>query len=291
MSIQLKIAGSLIVIALIVVLLFSSPGAFFSTGVSFIDTELHGSSDSGQFVRTRMDLADPQQVGRIIEQTEWTGYQYDWEEFKQMLGAETLAAWSCYHPSSSRVVWFLIIQSKDTTSFHPPPVCYQSLGYIIEEESTIDIPVPGEGWAMEGVFEFSDDPHIYGGSVRVKELIVARKVGSNQMDRRLVLYCYLKEERTAYPSTITMIRVSAIIPSSDSYEDVLTLEKKLITDFFPLMFEPREGGRTLSRWLFDEWGPMGGLVIAVMILIPLGFMVYSIVCHSRKKRVEGLEHS
>ncbi len=276
MSIQLKVAGSLVVMALIVVLLFSSPGAFFSTGVSFIDTELHGSSDSGQFVRTRMDLANAQQVGHIIEQTEWAGYEYDWSSFEQQLGAEKLSAWACHHPSSSMAVWFLIIQSKDLISFHPPPVCYQAMGYAIEEETTVDIPVPGEGWAMGKVAECFDDPYIYSGSIRVKRLVVAKEERGKRVDRRLVLYCYLKKKRTANPSTITMIRVSAVIPSPDSYEEVLALEEKLITDFFPLMFEPREGGRTLSRWLLDEWGPMGVLAIAVMILLPLVFLMYSI---------------
>lgn len=277
MSKQLRVTSGLVVLVLVVVLLVSSPGTFFAKGVSFIDTEIHGSADSGQFVRTQMDLSSARQMEEVIQQTEWIGTPYDWSVLEQQLGAEILTAWICRHHSSPTVVWFLVIQSKDVTSFHPPPVCYQALGYDIVEETTIDIPVSGEGWATEEIAEFMDDPNVYTGSIRVKKLVVAREENGKPTERRLVLYYYLKEGRTANPGMITMIRVSAIIPNQGPYDEVLNLEKKIVADFFPLMFQPREGDRTLGAWLLDEWGPLGGLTIAVMILIPVGFLIYPVV--------------
>ena len=52
----------LLALVLVVVLLLSTPGAAFSSGVTLVDTELHRSSGDEAYVRTRMDLGSPEAV-------------------------------------------------------------------------------------------------------------------------------------------------------------------------------------------------------------------------------------
>ncbi len=282
MSKEFRIVAGLFLLILVVILLAVSPGEIFTRGVYLIDTELKGSSGNEKFVRTTVDFGSAEKLETILlDNTEWTGFPFDMSKVQGQLGAEILVTWGCRHPSSYHTIWFLILQSKDVVSFHPPPVCYRALGYEIESEDAIEIEVSGEGWATEVFMEAIDDPNIYQGTIGVKKLVVLKEGGNEPSDKRLVLYYYIKNGGSTLPNEVTMIRVSAQIPVQGSYDEVLELQKKIVADFFPLMFEPRPEERTFGKWLIDEGGVLGGCAIAAMLMLPVGFLIYPVVRTSK----------
>ncbi len=275
---QLRVASSLVVLCMVIIMLVSSPEAFLPQGVKLIDTEIKGTSGNERFVRTKMDFGSAQQMENILlGGTEWSASLYDMSDVQQQLGADILTTWVCYHPSSSTPIWFLVIQSRDVVSFHPPPVCYQAMGYKVAEESTIEIAVSGEGWAQQQWLEAFEDPDAYEGTISVKKLVVTREKDNRPLERRLVLYYYIKDDSSSSPKRITMIRVSAVVPLYGSYDEVLSLEEQIISDFFPLMFEPRSEQASFGGLLIDHLGAFGWLIIIAVIMGPLGFLMYPIM--------------
>jgi len=287
MSKQLRVAISLVLLCMVIIVLVSAPEAFLPQGVKLIDTEIRGTSGNERFVRTKMDFGSAQQMGNILlGETEWSASLYDMSSVQEQLGADILTTWVCYHPSSSTPIWFLVIQSRDVISFHPPPVCYQAMGYRVTEESTIEITVSGEGWAQQQWLEALEDPDVYEGTISVKKLVVTREKDNRPVERRLVLYYYIKDDSSSSPNTITMIRVSAVVPLYGSYDEVMALEEQIISDFFPLMFEPRSAEASYGGWLIDHLGAFGWLAIIVAIMGPMGFLMYPMM----KPRVMKVIH-
>ncbi len=284
MSIQLRIAIGLIVLVLMGVTLTSTPGSIFSRGVLLIDTELRSSSGNERFVKTNMDWSGAEQIESILlDETDWQGFPIDMSDSQDQLGAEVLLTWACRHTSSPKSVWFLVIQSSDVISFHPPTVCYSALGFDIVSEDTIDVLVSGEGWASAEWVEWMVDKDLYQGTISVKRLVITKENEGEITEKRVVLYYYLKDGPVNLPKEVTMIRVSAIVPTSGSYDDILALEKKIIADFFPLMFVPRADETSLGSQLLDE-GVIGWLAILGMLGIPVGFMFYPVVSRKLKSK-------
>ena len=255
----------LLALILVIALLLSNPSLVFSTGVTFIDSELHHSSGDEAYVRTKMDFgsadhmnAFPREIGG------WKGYDYDATDMKESLGADVILLRGYDCPGLYQPIFFLIMQAETESSFHAPPVCYPALGYQIEEEGKEQVVVTDTSW--------TEEPSSI--TLPLKRLVVFKESEGQVTDRRVVLYCYVKGNRFT-SDTITMIRVEALAPIEGSYDGILNLAKDFTALTIPYMFEPGEEG---------EWNPLamrlaesgigGYLAIAVMLFLPLAIMLY-----------------
>lgn len=271
---RLRIFIGIFILVILLAILLSTPSSLVMRGVSLIDTELQGSSSGGTFVQTKMDFASPDQMRVFsLDSEEWTSTDFNASAFEKTLGADITLSRAYRHPSFTDPIFFMIMQSRDVSSFHPPPVCYRALGFNIEDEDKVEISVDGLGWAREEWYP-KEDMTIYQGSIRAKKLVISKGNDGNLTEKRVVLYYYVRDEQSSVPKEITMIRASAVVPLDGSYQKALDLEKQLIADTFPSMFEPRPGEKTLARWLINEGRVLGWIGIAAMLLIPVGFMFY-----------------
>ena len=251
----------------IVILLFSTPSVMFSSGVSFVDTELYRSSGNETYVTTKMDFGDNELVASFpSEMGEWEGYDYDSTGAAEQLGADVMLMRGYTYAGLYQPIFFLIMQARTESSFHPPTVCYPSQGYEIEEESSEQVLVTDIDWV--GQQNTADI------SIPVKKLVVYKESKGNVTERRVVFYWYVKSNQFT-SDTITMIRVSALAPIQGSYEGILDVMKSFTSDAFPHMFEveDQENGQTLAARLTD-FGIPGYLAIAFAICAPLSIIVY-----------------
>ena len=261
------------IIALISVLtpLLSTPGMVSPGGVSLIATEIQGSSGKEIFVRTKLDFAHPEMMKDFPQNIgEWYSTSYNWSRFEESLGADIMLSRAYRHPSFSNPVFFLIIQSTNLSSFHPPIVCYPALGYEIEEEGVEQVPIENASWA-KGPWRSEREGLIFKGEMNTKKLVVIKHTNGKITERRLVLYYYVKDERMSVPKEITMIRLSALAPLNGSYQDTLESMKKLASDTFPEMFEVKPKERIIAEILVIEHGALGFLVIAMLVTAPIIF--------------------
>ena len=264
------VVGISILIA-VVVLLLSSSDLFFSSGVSFIDTDLYKSSGDEVYVKTKMDFGNSEHMENFPLQIEdWIGVKYDAGDWKELLNADTGISLAYTRPGLFPPVYLVIVQSESDTSFHPPDVCYQAQGYEIEGSGKESVVVDDPDW-ME------DSSRI---TVPLAKLVVYREAenvdtGKTVIDDRwLVMYCYVKENQ--YTSDmVTMIRVSTRIPVEGSYGDHLGLEKQFFSDALPLMFQPEEeeDWNPVVMELAD-WGVGGYFLIVLLVSVPFGIMVF-----------------
>lgn len=271
-----------IVFAFVVISLIANPSVLFARGVQFIDSDL-GDSDGRTFVRTRMDLGSketalsfPMQIGR------WQATDKTKPWLEEALDADVLFQRNYSLPDFPLPVYFLIIRSKSTSSFHPPPVCYQAQGWEIEEEGKETIPITDTSWAetytsppeQRGLARSSGGKQPYE-MLGAKKMVVVRKSDGKVIDRRVVLYFYVKKNSWVGSDNgaITMIRVSTNAPEKGSYEGVLNVIRNFTGDVIPYIFEPKEPERIYFVQLTDG-GVKGWLLLTVLFAVPLGMIAW-----------------
>jgi hypothetical protein len=169
-------------------------------------------------------------------------------------------------------VFFLVMQSENRSSFHPPIVCYPALGYTIVEEGKELIPVQDVSWAEDPWLSEKDVPLTV--ALAVKKLVVVKEAEEDGKitERRVVLYYYVKD-RPFTSDTVTMIRVSALAPIDGSYEGPLNISRDFMGDTVPCMFEVQRKEPTLFTSLAS--GSRADKVALLMFfLVPLAVIFY-----------------
>ncbi|MDD5093317.1 MAG: exosortase-associated EpsI family protein [Dehalococcoidia bacterium] len=250
----------------VIVLLFSSSDLFFSSGATFISTELNKSSGNETFVKTRLDIGDPEHTAQFpLQMGDWRGYDYDTSQWEDLLGTKVMLMRGYTRPGVYQPIFFLISQSATSTSFHPPRVCYTAQGYNVREQTKDQVIVPGTDLLGK-----SDDMII-----PVERMIVTKDdKDGNITERRVVLHFFVKGNQFK-TNTITWIRMEALSPREGSYEGQLTLEKEFLSQAIPLMFASaqKEDWNPVIADLAD-WGVGGYIIIVLLLSIPLALIIF-----------------
>ena len=267
-----KIIG-LLVLVFVIIMLFSTPSMILAKAVPTLGTELSHAPEDETHVRTKMDFGNNEHIQAFPKQIgDWTASDYNTTRLAESLGADVMLMRAYSHPKLYQPVFFLIMQSNDRSSFHPPIVCYPALGYTIAEEGKEEVLVQNASWA-EGQW-LSEKDVTFNGTIAVKKLIVVKEAEEDGeiTERRVVLYYYVKDRPFA-SNTVTMVRVSAIAPTEGSYEGVLNISKEFMGDTVPCMFEMQREESTLFTSLAS-----GSIVekaaLLMLLLAPLAIIFY-----------------
>jgi hypothetical protein len=255
------IIGGLALI-LVIILLALVPSTILAPQATFIGTDLQHASQGETQVRTKMDFGDIEHLQTFPKNFgNWIGLDFDPSEMAEALGADFLILRTYLNTTYYQPVHFIIMQSQEPSSFHPPPVCYQAANWKIEEESVAAIAVADVNWAeaMEPV------------SINVKKMVVSRESGEGVKQREIVLYYYVKGK--LFENKVTMIEASASVPAEGSYESILAAVKGFLGETVPYMFEHVAGEKEIMAvYLARSWG--GWVVMVILVLIPLAIIIY-----------------
>ena len=228
----------LIMLTIVFIMLFSTPSMILAKSITSIGTELSRATGDELTVRTKIDFGSNDHMQAFTRQVgNWTGSETDTSGLKEALGADVLLMRTYVQPEHPPV-FLLLMQSNNRSSFHPPIVCYPALGYTIEEEGYELVTLQNTGWAPERWMEARD---MYANvTIVVKKLVVTKQSESGAItERRVVLYFYVKERPLARHA-ISMVRISALVPVTGSYEGFVALEKDFLCEMFPYLFEVGE---------------------------------------------------
>jgi hypothetical protein len=120
------------ILVIVVLVLLASPAFLFSPTVTFIDTDLTKASENRTPVQTKTDFGNSEIMASFPRQiSKWEGSDYDVTKYVELLGANLILL-RLYMPSTfTQPVFFTIVQSKTSSSFHPPKVCFNGQGYQI----------------------------------------------------------------------------------------------------------------------------------------------------------------
>jgi hypothetical protein len=244
----------------------TSPNLLFSPVVSFIDTDLYKVSGNEASVSTKTDFGSEEHMAAFPREIgKWTGYDYDTTKYVELLGADVMLLRN-YEPSTfTQPVFFLILQAKTESSFHPPEVCVRAQGGLIQEEGDEKVVVTEADW-VKGPSSIS---------IPLKKIVTTKSSKDGTViERRVLLFCYVKGNQF-YNDTITMIQIEALAPLQGSYDGTLNEEKDFISQAMPLLFEPAQ----TSEWrplvmTLTESGTSGYLVIAFLLLLPAAIIAY-----------------
>lgn len=268
----------MLALTFVVVILLSTPSMLFAKPITMIDTELSRASGGETAVRAKMDFGSNEHVRAFPYRIgDWTGADYNTTRIEKSLAADVMLLRAYSNPKLYQPVFFLIMQSNNRSSFHPPIVCYPALGYTIEEEGKEMIPVQNVSWAEEPLYatwkENAKESVYFNETISAKKLIVVKESNGKVTERRVVLYFYVKENPFA-SDTVTMIRVSALAPLEGSYDGILNITKEFMADTFPSMFELRREESPVLLILLASGSLIGKVAIVLLILAPLSIIFY-----------------
>jgi hypothetical protein len=268
-----KIIG-LLMLAFVIITLFSTPSMILAKQVTVIGTELAYATADELPVRTKLDLGNNEHMQAFPKGIgEWSGFDYNTTGLRQQLGADVVLMRAYLHPNLYQPVFFLIMQSNNRTSFHPPIVCYPALGYTIEEEGKETVTVHNASWVEEPLLS-REAVKISEALLPVKELVVVKYAADTGRvtERRVVLYFYVKEPPFS-SNTITMVRVEALAPTDGSYEGILNVSREFMSETIPCMFEVQRPERSLFSSLAT--GSIAAkLVLLMLFLAPLAVIFF-----------------
>lgn len=289
----------LFLLAITVMLLLYHPQPETEGTYVCIDTDLYKTSLYATFVKTTVDLGQQEHLDNFPKRIgEWQGIDRDASSaVKEVLEADVLLLRTYSKAKLYQPIFLLIMQGPSQSSFHPPPMCYKSLGYKIEEEEEDKLFVKDTSWVGQinkqeltqisptmparARQELEFDP--YRGQISVRKLVVFKENSNREIiERRVVLYFYI-EDVAMTSDKIGMIRVSALIPTSGPYDDTLRIAKEFMGEVIPLIFEPPEETRMVITSLV-EWGIGGYFIILLIFSIPLAMIVYPVVVARRSGR-------
>ncbi len=269
----------LLILAVITTLMVGTPSMFVGRSTAFIYSNLSDPTANQTYVRTKMDFGSNEVIQQFpFTVGDWTGSDYEVNSWKDQLGAD-VAIMRGYRKPGTQEIWFLAMQSKSRSSFHPPEVCYPAMGWELSEEGYVAIPGEDASWIKPALYpKFSKAE----AQVQLKKLLVTK---DNQ--RRLVLYFYVKHAELGSTSDIvTMIRISAVAPRIGSYENLLTTQKELLMEFIPYMFDPGEKEDIIIVKL-AKMG-FGGVLLAICsFAVPLGILFYPQILKLRSLRLRA----
>ena len=262
----------LLVLTVVISILLLPPSMILTQTVTFIGTNSYRASADQTLVRTKMDLGNVEHVRQFPKAIgEWTGIDYETTQIEEQLNAEVILMRAYQSPGFYQSIFLLIMQSSDLGSFHPPPVCYSSLGYQIEEEVKEEIPISNIEWVSS--YWRSETEQNVAASINVNKLVVFKESDGKVTERRVVLYFYVKE-RPAAEDNLTMVRVSALVPIDMPYDGVLSLTRDFMGEVVPYLFDfyEAEADEMLAAHLAKSGA--GWLLMGVSLIIPLGIIIY-----------------
>ena len=138
----------LLIFSFVMIVMLGTPSTFFSKGISLTYANLSNPTNNQTFIRTTMDFGDNERLQEFPEKIgDWQGTDYEVAGLKEQLGADVMLLRAYTKPGLYQPLFFLAMQSKSRSSFHPPEVCYPALGWQIEEaaDDIIEVGVlPGE---------------------------------------------------------------------------------------------------------------------------------------------------
>ncbi len=262
---QYSVVLGLSILIGVIALLLASSDIMFSSGVTFIDTGLHYASGDEIYIETKLDFGNQEHMADFpMEFGEWRGYEEDTSDWSEQLGADVAVLRGYATPGMYQPIFFLIMQAATESSFHPPEICYTAQGYDIYENSSERVLVTGENWTEE----------LSSVSIPLEKLVVIREPYEGSIDRRVVLYFYVKGNQFS-SDTITMIRLEASVPANGSYDEkILEQEKELLAQAFQHMFEPVEEDWNPVVLEMSGWGVRGYALIVFLLGIPTAILIF-----------------
>ncbi len=270
----------LLLLSFMIIILLSTPSMLIAESITTIDTELSHASKDATPVRAKLDFGNNEHMRAFPNKIgDWRGSDYNTTGVAERLGADVMLMRAYSHPGLYQPVFFLIIQSNNRSSFHPPPVCYPAMGYTIEEEGKEMIPVQNVSWAEEPLYATwkekakAKESVYFNETISAKKLIVVKepKEGGKVTERRVVLYFYVKDNPFA-SNTVTMIRVSALAPTEGSYDAIINITKEFMADTIPCMFELQKEDPVLFTLLAS--GSVTGKVAIVLLFLALLAIIF-----------------
>ncbi len=271
----------LLILGVVIIVLSTTGQQDLSSNRYIVDTNPRNTG-SGIPVYMKTDWGDEEHLRNFpLQIGDWYGSEYDKSPLEQTLEADVVLMRTYVKTNPFQPVFLTLVQSSSQGSFifHLPSRCYSDQGWQVESEVQDALPITDASWWKR----YGDQDNQWANWVWIKRMVVFKASQGRISDRRVVLYFYVKGANLASDKT-DMVEVSTPAPPEGNYDKALATAKELMSDVFPLLFEPGEKSEMLITRL-SESGIGGYLIISVLFLIPLALFVIPVFVRLKRKSV------
>lgn len=266
----------LFLLTISVVLLGSDPELVFSRGVSLVTTEVGWRTGEETLVWAKSAFKSNERMMEFPRKIgEWEGHDVCAEvssNLRETLGASVLLLRTYRQPGFFPPVFLLIIQARQSSAFHPPPVCYRGLGFLVEKDETSVRIIPRQVGDVR-----------VGGVVPMKKLWLSKINDGEVSERRIAIYCFLKGDQFT-GDTMNLIRFSTLAPVDGSPDGALREMKEFAGLALPYLFEIRPYESEILFTRLAGKGTGGWLMIAVGFVFPAALITSPFWTRKAQKR-------
>lgn len=295
----------LFILAFVLVVLLYKPNPGPVEGYITIETRRDSATGNVRIAKMITSLNDQERLDDFPYRIgNWEGTDY-WQSkyLRESLKADVLLMRE-YHRTDqfSQPIELLIINSGRSTSVHMPIHCFNFLGYTIGEESYDSINIEDTS-LVELINESGSDAvrkwfftelkfPAYDAEIPINKLEVYKTRDNQIIERRLVLYCYLKDPGFI-GNEFGMLRVSALIQDYGRYDDIELLLKDFMRETFSLLFKSYHEEQDRIIVLIAGFGAWGYFAISILFLVPLTMVIYPMATGKLpffRRRENGIKH-
>ncbi|MDY6833207.1 MAG: exosortase-associated EpsI family protein [Chloroflexota bacterium] len=269
----------LILFAIVLVVLLSPPDMIFAQKATFIGADLNQMTDYETPVRTKMDIGNPEHIVEFpMRFGDWLGLDYDAAQAAERLGGDCLLLRTYLNIKYYQPINFVVLQSDDRSSFHPPPVCYRAAGWKVEEEGTVEIQVQDTDWASQQVVDIDG---ALSNPIVAKSMLASFETDDVPVQREVVVYFYVKGRM--FEDSVTLVEVSLDASPEGNSEDELITASNFVGETIPHLFEPAEEDQMMGERLAKSWAGICGMVVS--LLIPLAMVGHGLIRQVKRKQL------
>jgi hypothetical protein len=252
-----------LILAVVVVALFSIPGEVIAKQATFIGTELHHSSENEVCVKTKMDLGSPEHMQNFPMQFgRWIGLDFGESAIVEELSADLILLRTYLYTGGYQPLNLIVVQAREPSAFHSPGICYRAAGWEIQDEGIVELLVSGQDWAS------ASGPV----AVSAKRIYVARYDDGDIVECEVVLFFYVKGR--LFEDTVTMVEVTADVPMSGSYDKSLQNAVNFMEKTIPFMFASEMEGEDKAVAFHLSDSLHGSIILGLLVLVPLAVAIF-----------------
>ncbi len=278
-------AAGAVGLALVMVVLLSTPATLVGASTSYVDTHLAGRSGNAEPVAGFLDLADPEDLADFpLRLGAWEGGPDEsragrWPRVAEYYDAEGLLVRAYSRPGLYVPLDVFILQTRQTHVFHSLEASYRA---VLGMDTLSVTPVH-----LELNRESSEAPHLVPAAVPGSRLLVERVGADGPEERRIAYTFWVIEEDWRVPTRATWVRAELIVPANGPYD----AHDALILDFMGelgarLFRVPDPALEPLVVEILFAKGPLGGLAATGSVVAPTGAMAWGIREWRRGGRIE-----
>ena len=252
---EITIMIGILVLSYMLVFLLASKDI---TDYTIADTEYWRETEHRLMLKTSYEYNNEEEIKAFPNVLgDWKGFDFKYSNRTyDKLNAKVMMSKAFSNPNGD-VIWIDIINSRTGESFHKQKICVEGAGWTVNNETISE-------------FKIADTSNPY-------TKLYANRLDVSKKSRSQVMLYWFMFKKFGSNDAVTMIRISAEVRNNNTAKTFEYTKAFVEEQLFNAMYEKSATNSiTNAEHIVQQYGNNGILGIVIMILIPIGIIIFGI---------------